>query len=99
MTGKERYEQGFEIIPAQAITFWYRNYKGDEGYRRVARHLRMAHGLVPRLARIRVPDHKHGGTVNAAKACISAQGDAILPQIAEIIERAIMNASQQKPRD
>lgn len=26
---------GFETIPAQAITFWYRNYKGEEGYRRV----------------------------------------------------------------
>jgi len=57
----------------------------------VARHLGMAHGLAARLADIRVPDHKYpGATINAAKACISAHGDAILPQIAEAIGRSIL---------
>jgi DNA (cytosine-5)-methyltransferase 1 len=56
-----------------------------------ARHLRMAHELAPRMAGIRVPDHKNpGATINAAKACISAQGDAILPDIAYAICRAIL---------
>lgn len=57
----------------------------------VARHLRMAHGLGARLADIRVSDFKHpGATINAAKACISAHGDAILPQISEAIGRSIL---------
>lgn len=57
-----------------------------------ARHLGMAHELAPRLVDIRVPDFKHpGATISAAKACIAAQGDAILPQIAEAIGRAIMS--------
>lgn len=57
----------------------------------VARHLGVAHGVAAKLACIRVPDHKHpGATINAAKACISAQGDAILPQISEAIGRAVM---------
>lgn len=33
--GDQEVGAGFETIPAQAITFWYRNYKGEEGYRRV----------------------------------------------------------------
>lgn len=33
--GNHEVGAGFETIPAQAITFWYRNYKGEEGYRRV----------------------------------------------------------------
>lgn len=56
-----------------------------------ARYFSVAHGTAARLARIRVPEHgKPGRTVNAARACIAAQGDAILPQIAEAIGRAIM---------
>jgi len=62
-----------------------------------ARHIGMAHGIAPRLALIRVPDHKHPGhTINAAKACISAQGDAILPQIAEAIARSILRVSEAR---
>lgn len=58
-----------------------------------ARHLGVAHGAAARLAGIRVPDHEcPGKTVNAARACIAAQGDAILPQIAEAIGRATLRA-------
>lgn len=54
-------------------------------------HLRVAHGLTARLADVRVADFKHpGATINAAKACISAHGDAILPQIAEAIGRSFI---------
>jgi DNA (cytosine-5)-methyltransferase 1 len=52
---------------------------------------RMAHGLSARLAAVRVADHRYAGaTINLAKACASAYGDAILPQISEAIGRAIL---------
>lgn len=54
-------------------------------------HLGVAHGFAARLARLRVPlCGERERTVSAARACIAAQGDAILPQIAEAIGYAIL---------
>lgn len=35
LEGDHEVGAGVETMPAQAITFWYRNYKGEECYRRV----------------------------------------------------------------
>jgi len=48
-------------------------------------------GSAGRLSQIRVPDHKRPGrSLNAGRACISAYGDAVVPQITEAIGRAIL---------
>ena len=58
-----------------------------------AGHFVVAHGLSARLGGTRVPCHdKPGRTVNAARASISAYGDAVLPQITEAIFRAMTRA-------
>jgi DNA (cytosine-5)-methyltransferase 1 len=49
---------------------------------------RVDDGRAPGLADIRVPK-MDGGTTNALAACIAAYGDAIVPQVAEAIGRAM----------